>query len=80
MTLKYFSGWVGWVCGVEKLMLKLTSASTKVEVKARAELGKNNFGCNIISIFRFLNKCKRLDSSLVFCIFSGTLSTHKAYF
>ena len=27
--------------GVEKLILKLTSASTKVGVEARAELGKN---------------------------------------
>ena len=29
----------GWVGGVEKLILKLTSASTGVEVEARAELG-----------------------------------------
>ena len=36
MTLK----WVGWVGGVEKLILKLTSASTKVGVEAKAELGK----------------------------------------
>ena len=32
---------VGLVGGVEKLILKLTSASTKVGVEARAELGKN---------------------------------------
>ena len=30
---------VGLVGGVEKLILKPTSASTKVEVEARAELG-----------------------------------------
>ena len=29
----------GWVGGVEKLILKLTSASTGVGVEARAELG-----------------------------------------
>ena len=29
----------GWVRGVEKLILKLTSASTGVGVEARAELG-----------------------------------------
>ena len=35
-------GWVsGWVGGVEKLILKLTSASTGVEVEAWAELGNN---------------------------------------
>ena len=34
---------MGWVCGVEKLILKLTSASTEVGVEARAELGKNNY-------------------------------------
>ena len=33
MTLKYFSG----VGGLEKLILKLTSASTKVGDEARAE-------------------------------------------
>ena len=36
-------GWGGWgggcVGGVEKLILKLTSASTGVGVEARAELG-----------------------------------------
>ena len=31
---------MGGVGGVEKLILKLTSASTGVEVEARAELGK----------------------------------------
>ena len=31
----------GWVGGVEKLILKLTSASTGVEVEAWAELGNN---------------------------------------
>ena len=31
---------MGWMGGVEKLILKLTSASTKVGVEARAELGK----------------------------------------
>ena len=34
------SGGVGWVGGVEKLILKLTSASNGVGVEARAELGK----------------------------------------
>ena len=34
--------WVGGVGGVEKLILKLTSASTGVGVEARAELGNNN--------------------------------------
>ena len=29
----------GWLGGVEKLILKLTSASTGVRVEARAELG-----------------------------------------
>ena len=44
MILKYFSGRVG---DVEKLILKLTSASTKVGVKARAKLGKKmSFGLN----------------------------------
>ena len=41
MTLKYFSGRVWWVGGVEKMMLKLTSASTKVGVESKAELGNN---------------------------------------
>ena len=47
MGLNYFFGRVGWggvggwVGGVEKLILKLTSASTGVGVEARAELGKN---------------------------------------
>ena len=30
---------MGWVGGVEKLILKLTSASTEVGVEGRAELG-----------------------------------------
>ena len=38
MGLNYFFGGVG---GVEKLILKLTSASTGVEVEAWAELGNN---------------------------------------
>ena len=42
MGLNYFFGRVGWVGGVEKLILKLTSASTGVGVEARAELGKKN--------------------------------------
>ena len=35
-------GWVWWrwVDGMEKFMLKLTSASLRVEVEARADLGK----------------------------------------
>ena len=40
MGLKYFFG--GWVGGVEKLILKLTSASTGVGVEARAELGNKS--------------------------------------
>ena len=46
MTLKYFFGLVGGVGEVgevEKLILKLTSASTKVGVETRAELGKKNW-------------------------------------
>ena len=39
MGLNYFFGRVGWVGGVKKLILKLTSASTGVRVEARAELG-----------------------------------------
>ena len=39
----------GWVGGVEKLILKLTSASTGVEVEARAELGKKH-GLKIPSV------------------------------
>jgi len=36
-------GGVGGLCGVENLILKLTSASTGVGVEARAELGKKKF-------------------------------------
>ena len=39
----YFFGRVGLVGGVEKPILKLTSASTGVGVEARAELGNCNF-------------------------------------
>ena len=36
-----FQGWVvGWVGGVEKLRIKLSQLSTKVEVEVEAELGK----------------------------------------
>ena len=35
------SGWVDGVGGLEKLMLKVTSASTDVGVEAWAELGNN---------------------------------------
>ena len=35
-----FEGWVvGWVGGVEKLRIKLSQLSTKVEVEVEAEFG-----------------------------------------
>ena len=37
--------------GVEKLILKLTSASTGVGVEARAELGKNSLCTSLLSHF-----------------------------
>ena len=40
--ISFFLVWVGWVGGVEKLILKLTLASTGVGVEARAELGNKS--------------------------------------
>ena len=54
MTLKYFSSRVG---GVEKSILKLTSASTKVGVETRAKLGK------IMTMFKHLIFATLIPSS-----------------
>ena len=57
MGLNYFFGRVGWVGGVEKLILKLTSASTGVGVEAWAELGNKTF---LFSIQESCNMMLRL--------------------